>query len=202
MLGPGKVQHIMALKTRLFTLLTTPALALAVGCSGTSFESGVDGTKKASELSDADVQAICQAAEETSQKFAEDNKDAFCKLSGAFAGALAGALGGGDPVAVCESAVSDCKSKPLTTEPSTCNPKLDDCDVTVGEIESCFNDSLDAAETYFADYKSKSCADLLAQTSGENTLNFMEPASCAAIEQRCPNISFGEPKFTETSTDS
>jgi len=184
----------MALKIRLLTLLTTPVLALAVGCGGdVTYKSGVDGSKTASELSDADVQAICDAAKETGVKFAEDNKDALCNLTGGVAGALAGALGGGDPVATCEAAVTDCKSSGVTPEETECNPKLDGCTVTVAELETCFNDSLAAAEKVFDALAALTCTELTSGTSNTTLDQYVEPASCVAIEEKCPDISFGTP---------
>lgn len=191
----------MALKIRLLTLLSTPVLALAVGCGGdVTYKSGVDGSKTAAELSDADVQAICTAAKETGEKFAENNKDALCNLTGGVAGALAGALGGGDPVAACEMAVSDCKSKAFVPEETECNPRLEGCNVTVAELETCFNDTLAATEKVMDTLAALTCTELTSQNSSNALDQYVEPASCVAIEQKCPDISFGTPAVGTSTT--
>lgn len=187
---------------RLTTLFFAPVLAATVGCSsGTSFSSGVDGSKKASELSEADVKAICDAAKKTAEDFAKNNEEALCNFSGGLAGVLASAGGGGDPVALCEAAVTECKNAPFTTDTDDCNPKVDGCDVTVAEIETCFNDSLEVTEKAFDAFAGKSCSELTSGSTFETAGNIEEPASCKAIDEKCPDISFGEPSVGGNGSD-
>ncbi len=168
------------------TLLATPLLVGALACgSNASFSSGVDGTKKASELSDADVTAFCDAAKATALDFAKDNKAGFCKLSGSLAGAL-GAIGG-DGTAACEMTVTACEAADATAGASTCTPKIDNCDATIAEIEACYNDSMDALSKTLDEFGSQSCSDLLTKTSSGAAGGDTTPQSCKDLATKCPS---------------
>ena len=185
----------MNIYTRISSVLF---LGLAVACGGTSFSSGVDSSKKVSELDDADATKICEAAEKTATDFAKDNKEGLCKFSGGIAGGLAGAFGQ-DPATACQMAVDDCLTKDATTETGECMPKVADCDATVEEMEACYNDTLDAMNELFGEFASKECAELVMDSS-ESTLNLTAPASCTSLAQKCPSLNYGVPSVGTSST--
>jgi hypothetical protein len=170
--------------TRFFQALALTSLVGAVACGGTSYDSGVDDSKQVKDLDASDAAAICAAAEETSKSFFEDHKGGLCKFAGVFA-----AFGGGE--AACEAAVTECeKQEPDTTSDASCEPIVADCDATVGEVEACFNDSLEVVGSFFDELDSKSCGELLADSS-ESSLDITEPASCTALAAKCPSLEFG-----------
>ncbi len=162
-------------------------LGFAVACGGTSFSTGLSGSKKISELDDADATAICDAAEAAAKDFASDKKDGFCKLTGAASGALAGALGL-DAATACQAAVDECLAKDPTPAGGQCMPKVADCDATVEELESCFNDSLDVTGDVLDDLASKECAALVTDVGA---IEVTSPATCTSLAQKCPTLSFG-----------
>jgi hypothetical protein len=67
---------------------------------------------------------------------------------------------------------------------------LDDCGITVGQFETCSNDTIDAVEKALAD---RSCAH--AATVGREALtqltmiqSMATPPSCEPLQSRCPNL--------------
>lgn len=181
------------LDTRNIILAAIAAASFACG-GGTSFSSGVDSSKQVKDLSDSDAQTLCKNAEETAKEFTENNKDGFCKLAGVFAGAF----GGG--AAACESAVTQCKDAEPTTSTNTCEPIVTDCEATIGEIEDCYNDSLEATEKALDEIASKSCEELLSGSSLPGS-DVQAPASCTALAEKCPSLEFGNVSLgTDTST--
>ncbi|MEQ8280160.1 MAG: hypothetical protein RMA76_01335 [Deltaproteobacteria bacterium] len=187
-----------AIKDSRSLLIATLFSATAFACGGgTSFSAGVDGNKQVKDLTDSDAQTLCKAAEETANDFFDDNKDGFCKFSGAFAGIFAGSLGG-DAQSTCEMAVTQCESQ-ASTEPAMCEPMVTDCEATIAEIEACYNDSLDVAADLLDKFAGKSCADLIADESSLN-ITADTPASCVALEEKCPSLEFGNVSVGTSST--
>lgn len=184
------------------SLLCAPALLAFVGCSSdVTFTSGIDGTKKVSEVTTDEAKSICEAAEATAKDFFDANKDGFCALTAAFAGSF-GAINGGDPVALCQVALDECKKATPTAETATCNAETTatNCDATVAELESCYNDSLDAMTTFFNGLASKSCTELTSANSSVE-INISNPASCVSLATKCPDLGIGIPSVgTSTST--
>lgn len=177
--------------------LSLSALALVVtGCEAgvTSLSSGVDGTKKISELSAPEQQQFCEAGREAAVKFFDDGKDGLCALQGSFAGALGG-LGGGSPVALCEATRSACEGSDPMLEDDTCNLGSMDattCEATVEEAEACFNASLTELDTVLDTLAARSCTELL-DDDFEIDLTVMEPEACRSLQQKCPGLDFGTP---------
>ncbi len=181
------------LDTRSILLAAFAAASFACG-GGTSFSSGVDETKQVKDLTDADAKTLCDNAEETAKDFYENNKDGFCKLGGV----LVAAFSGGDP-ATCEATVETCKGQ----EPETsgkCEPIDTACEATIAEIEACYNDSIEAAEEVFDEISSKSCEELLMDTSSAPGGDVQTPASCTALMEKCPTLEFGNVSITGTSS--
>lgn len=190
------------MNTKVLALLCTPALIAFVGCSSdVTFSSGVDGSKKISEVTPAEAQSICDASEAAGKDFAEANKDGLCAFTASFAAAFGGA--GADPVALCQTALDACKDAPLVTEASTCNAATAaaGCEATVAELEDCYNDSLKTLSDLFGDLGSKSCTDLTTPDTTTEPTTAAPSAACTSLATKCPSFQVGIPS-TGTSTAS
>jgi len=192
------------MNTKALSFLCAPALVAMVGCSSdVTFTSGVDKTKKVSEVTPDEAQTLCENAAATAQDFAESVKDDLCVFVGAITGAFAGGLGGGDPVVLCEAAVADCKSQelePVDTTDCNAEAQIANCDATIEEIEACYNDSLEATTTALAAIGSQSCSDLLTGAEPNISVDVSAPASCTALQQKCPGLEVGIPAIGTSAT--
>ncbi len=166
------------------------ALLLAAGCAKASLHTGVDGSKKISEIDDAEAAQICAAAAETVQDFSDQNREGLCKFASAIGGSIAMAFGQ-DGVAVCEMNEPECLTNDDPPDTGDCNPKLANCDATIAEAEACYNDSLDALRDLFGEITSKTCDDLINGGSDEAEAATLTPSSCQALDMKCPGLEFG-----------
>ncbi len=192
------------MNTKALALLCTPALIAFVGCSSdVTFSSGVDGATKISEVTPDQAQSICDASAAAGKEFAEANKDGLCALAASFAGAF-GAVGGGDPAALCQTALDECKAQPLeTTGVSTCNVAVaaTGCEATVAEMEDCYNESLSALADIYGELGGKSCTDLTTASTDNTPVVAATPSAACAALAKCPGLNVGIPG-TGTSTAS
>jgi len=162
-------------------------LACLPACGGGDSSGGkvnysVDDSKQVSQVSDAEAVAMCKQTMEALEKAVP--KSASCTLSGLFVASLAG----GDKK-VCQETYDECMKKPdEPDDEDTCklddeDSKLTDCPVTVGEFEKCINDTIAAVHDVYdglsCDTDPKSLEDI-----GDD----LEPASCKAIEAKCPEL--------------
>ena len=171
-------------------------LTLAAGCSS-SFSSGVSGDTVAKDISDGDLTTFCESLADFESQFAEDNKEAACKFSGALAGAFATAFDAmADGEAVCEQAVMECTS--ATSMGDAGDPvaacKMADltmCNATVAEIEDCINEGYEEYEETLGEFSSQSCSELLNDTSMTGTSTPTPGTACVTVEEKCPGLNLG-----------
>lgn len=168
-------------------LICLASVTLAVGCgSSTPLDSGVDQDKKASEVTDDEAKQICEAAEKyTNDKITPEMQ---CLGEGALAAGLAMATGA-DPEAACNDAVADCVDSADSGVGLDCDEasaeEVADCDATVGEVETCMKDYVDAGAAAFDNYPD--CAgmeDFLSKgelPDGDVSV----PESCAKLDEAC-----------------
>lgn len=172
-------------------LTTTLSALLLAGCGGGGpINSGVDSSKPASELSDDEIEQVCEATVDYIEQ--QDLHDASCRGQGLAAAIGAVIVGGGDDEMqdACEVAYDACID--AGPEEADCNPDsvaVDDCDSTVGEIETCMADSIDEYATT-AD-QIPSCSELTVDSLED--LDDMaeppeEPESCESLDDTCPNF--------------
>lgn len=185
------------MKNALRTEWVVTALLVASCSGGAQLESGVDGSKPASMLTDAEAQSLCNAAIDATNDFASAHKAGFCKFQGGIAGAIAGAFGG-DANAACEMAVDTCEAEDEAVMETQCDVRRSDCTATVAEIEACFNESLSALEGIFNEIEALSCSELL-QSDGGGT-SYDQPAPCDAVQSKCSGLDLGGIGLTDTST--
>lgn len=69
--------------------------------------------------------------------------------------------------------------------------ELDDCDVTVAELETCVNDTVEFFEGVLGGYTCANAASIDASDAQELTnIQDMAPPSCASVSAECPGLSF------------
>ncbi len=166
------------------------ALALGLGAAacgddgnGGGGGSGISGSLKISELSEAQAIALCKEAANGS--FGQGIKAGLCT----FQGIIEEQISGGN----CEEARDACMKEPITDCEADVKEGdfVSDCDVTVGEYRKCMDD-------YGAVYQ-EVAKDITCDTDWEELQSGEEdpepPASCKAIEQKCPGV------FDDTDSD-
>ena len=128
---------------RLFVIIGGLAL-LACGGDGDppTFSTGLDSTTNVSELSASEAFGICEQSAELLQTFYQDlvsDKTVLCTVAGVLAG----------DESTCQMVVDVCLETDLEGSPTPeieadceMSADLSDCDVTVGEVETCFNAQL------------------------------------------------------------
>ena len=171
-------------------------LTLAAGCSS-SFSSGVSGDQVANELSDGDLTTFCESLADFESQFAEDNKEAVCKIAGVTAGAFSAAFDPmADGAAVCEQAVMECTSATSMGEAgdpvAACKmTDLTMCNASVAEIEDCINEGYELYEETLGEFSSQSCSELLSDTGMTDTSTPTPGAACSIVEEKCPSLNLG-----------
>lgn len=162
----------------------------------TTLDTGIPGDRTLNDLSESEAQDLCQAAESAAADFSAEAQEGLCALTGALAGAF-GAIGGGDPVPLCEQTRQECNNQPPQPIEGTCDVSTvpETCDVTVAELETCYDESLAAIRAVFDEVANASCSELLDENAAPISGEIETPASCANIESRCPGLNAGVPEI-------
>jgi hypothetical protein len=149
------------------------------GTGSGNVDSGSPEGTPANELTDAQVQAFCDSVgKATEAAIGADAQAATCGFSAYFVATLSG----GD-AAACQMAYDECASAPPDTTSEECTKPSDTCTATVGEIEACLSDSLAQMKQLLAALPG--CDDL-GKDVGEPSLESESPASCAVVQEKCP----------------
>lgn len=176
------------------------SVALMVGCGGGGgINSGVDESKPASEVTDDEAEAVCEAAADyAASKF--DDQEFSCRTVGLIAGTLSVADGDEAMQEACSVAYDACletePEEPEETDCSDASANTADCDdtVTVGEVQTCLEDSIDAGVA--AADQLPSCSELTVEYVEDLAENPPEepedPASCEVVYEACPGFNMGE----------
>jgi hypothetical protein len=166
----------------LFLTLACSLVACGGSGSGGPVDSGLPPERKASELSDAEAEQLCEAGAEhfAAQVDADDIHHQTCIAAGIATAAL-----GGGMVETCQAVYDSCiKSEPMPTDggSATCmlGFELSTCDAAVSVIEDCFTERNEATAAAF---KAASCDDL----TKEPTEPVTGPA-CSKAQASCPGI--------------
>jgi len=165
-------------------LFLVPMLACGDDGGGSStpaapFESQEEDDQVAGSLTPAEQTAFC---EELLAYTEREVSQADLKKLGCYF--LAIAFTGGD-ASQCNQAAQGCISDPETSgsdDPVECDTsRLTDCTATVGELETCYTDTITVVKTLVG---SLSCNSSPAQLSAlEN-----KPASCQVVQAKCPKL--------------
>ena len=168
---------------------------------GADLGSGVDSDKQGEDLTDDEVESICQAG----QDYVEEkvSSDSFNKSVCRFAAASI-ALASGDEAtmkSLCDLGYDkcvDCIGNPdkegcedfdTDTEQSDCSIEEApaDCTSTVGEIEACLKATLDLSVSLFEDVPG--CDELTEDTELPVVDDELDmPAACETVEENCPEV--------------
>lgn len=146
-------------------------------------DSGVPDSTQGKDLTEQQFQAICDSANEAAAGILSgaEAKKATCG-SGAYLATLLSGATGDAADAACKKAYEDCLAEPDESSDDTCTEPTDACTATVGEIETCFTDTLTQAKTLLAELPG--CDDL--GSDYEPPAELDPPASCAVVEEKCP----------------
>jgi len=155
----------------------TLTLALAACGDGNAINFSVDGARTLSSLDPSELDAICRDMSQVVTYFSQGD---ICLVSGL---AMRDLVGKGDP-AYCKSFYNQCMSQPLPPLEYDCDMKgsegLPGCQATVQELEDCANDRVRALRS--------ALPSLTCSTVKDSWIHLDNPASCQAIEARCPGI--------------
>lgn len=164
------------------------------GGGPSNVDTGLPESQPLGEVAPADLTNACNSVQAAvDERFNDDRLTRFlCE----FVSAL-----GTENQASCREAADDCLANPpegasemFEIEGASdigCGELmgLEECQATVGEFEGCFNDALDAIDSFMAQF---SCAN-----AGNINLENMEsgpldepPPSCAQLEMECPGSGF------------
>jgi hypothetical protein len=152
--------------------------------SGGNLSTGVPDDTTLDSLSDDQLGQVCDAIGAHYQAQAGTLP---CRLAGMFAAAFSGAETDADARAACKGAYDSCVASP-SEETQTCEKPSGECTATIGELEACLNDSDAALQQFYATFPScetLTLADLM--DSGEDITQPEDPASCTALEAKCPD---------------
>jgi hypothetical protein len=171
------------------------------GSTPRSLSSGLDSGKVASSLSAAEQNTLCTRANEYFMSLL--SKEDTCKM----AGLLGAALSGGDSSlseakSACSGMYNLCmqgaeEKVDNTKTLNDCTKGLSDCSATVGEIETCLNDSGAATKAAMAELPS--CSQITEATLNSTfTPASTEPASCKSLQTKCPNLSTNQSSISDS----
>lgn len=157
-----------------------------VGCGG-GINSGVDGSKKGSELTDDEAEKVCVATIEYSAD-AVSAADS-CKIFGLLAYKFAEAANQ-NALEACEAARDECldEAEKAPEEPDTraCGlvdaDVLSSCDATVAEVEGCLSALIDRSASALK--KIPDCAGLEGYELEDEDEDL--PKSCEVVQKECP----------------
>lgn len=160
-----------------FVALFASSLCLVACGGGDGGSSGVDGSKSLDTLTDAEIVQVCEYVETLINESHLDSIECY-------AGAISQSQEGGDCQALYDACIAEVDPEP---DPSDCATAAEDplpeCSsmVTLSEVETCLK-----AEASQLNGISINCSTTPAELEG--LFELPEPASCAALEEKCPGI--------------
>jgi hypothetical protein len=197
------------------TILTFAVMAVygpmaVLACSSSSSSGGggsvssIDPAKQAGSLSDSEKTQYCKDANAylASQINETDSKKAAC-FSQAFSSIYLGGTPPKDDAELqskCKTAYDECLSKPLdkgdagstSDDCATATKEYANCTATVGEINTCLQDTATQLKTLYATFDS-ACSKAQLDGGGLPTQgNTDQPASCKAVSAKCPGVGGGD----------
>jgi len=182
-------------------VLSVGALTNCGGGSSSGVNSGVDPAKPADDITDDEAERICEAMADYAASQLNE-KEVTCKSEG-LTYAVAAAIGGrneADMQAACQDAYDGCMEDAPEPDGTDCSDATGDaamCDdsVTVGDVETCATDKVDA----YAEVVDQipSCSEItmdkleeIGDQLGQGGAGPEQPASCDDVVDACPGLSF------------
>ena len=169
------------------------------GDGGGALDSGVDPDKAGEDLTEDEIEAVCEAQYDYAESKISDAEMAkgLCRMVAVSAALLAG--GDDDAlIAMCEmvdDACNDCIDDPdgegcedyadLEEPEDDCSETEvpDDCSSTVGEVEACFKAQVDQFSAIMADLPG--CDEISADSEPPDVDEEIE--ACETVEENCPS---------------
>jgi hypothetical protein len=169
---------------------------------------GIDESKVVSDLTAEETTAACKAIMGAETQISNTMTDFSCAIAGLTVAFITLGIDGdtvadSDLVTACNEAKTVC-TKDMVSEPidatAECATASDDmptnCDVTVGELEGCFNATMNAAvlQANAALALMPSCDDLTATSleklaeMNEQQPAAVQPAECDVVYEKCPEL--------------
>lgn len=139
------------------------------------FDTGVPGDKHSSELTQTEVDQVCDATRDYLEASVDDED--VCRALAAVASARSD-----EPAAACEAAYAECLDQREAASMLTCVAGGDDCDITVGEYEACVQAFVTSAAPILA--KFPTCEDVT-RFSLIPLLGLLELPECTSVSERC-----------------
>ena len=182
----------------LFAVACTSSTDGSGGGSGPGAVSDVDSSKAVNNLSDSEVKEYCEDGKRYSeaQLAGIDLKKIGCGISAQLLASY-GAENDADAQAKCRTQFDECMKQPTENTGADAGAQEDDCaafkeqvancNATVGEVNQCVADQTAALKALSAkDF----CAEAKAMSNDTppNTTAFQPPASCKAIQSKCPSL--------------
>lgn len=172
------------------TLLVAAALTALGACDDRPIDFGQPPNTPVSQLSPQQMKDFCLQALRTTY---DALLDPYCTARGLAAGFSGQGM-------TCEQARQDCLRNPpdgwdaqrnCANADQVDTERLKQCDITVGEIEACYNDAYAAMKDAFAGISCSSTAQELSERRNSLDLERINPESCQRLRGRCPGIDFG-----------
>lgn len=146
---------------------------------GSGFKTSVPSSKRVDMLSPAETQTLCQDFSKWGESLEKSLTPKICRLAGLLA----------PDKASCETAVKECIDEPSEPSDGGMCEAPENCSASVGEMQACLNDTMNTLSSYLD--KFPTCAQIASGSGSIPTQMPMKPASCAAIESKCPAIANG-----------
>lgn len=153
--------------------------------SGSLLTTSVPGGRQADKLTPAELMQVCKDLSVGIDAINKRLEPKICNVAGAIAYAV-----GDQKQATCENAVNECLAEPSEPTENACEA-LTNCTATLTEVFTCMNDQIKDTEALFN--KFPTCAQLAGGASFPEGLDEQPmPASCKAIEAKCPSVALSE----------
>ncbi len=160
----------------------------------TNVELGEDNAKFTT-FNETQAEEICQSIGE--QMAAAYDEDAAMHGSCLLGGLLAKALMGGEEG--CQASYDAC----MNAEPDPDDPedpeepdddcseiyeKVKDCDATIGELEACIEDQIDAQKAFYESLESFDCSAEMTEFEAIQGQDEGESTACTTLYEKCPEL--------------
>ncbi len=182
------------MKSGRFLCLSVFVTLFGCGGGGGGFSSGLPSSKKVSDLDQAEVQQFCMAAQDWVKSQQDRNRKGGCLVT-AVSLSRVGSTTDAEAKAKCKKQYDECLDRLAlrdarqpdggTTGGSSgnCNRPPATCTATVGEYETCLNDTNKAADDIYAMVPTCDAVTLTSTTpkiTGSGT-----PESCKVLSEKC-----------------
>lgn len=167
---------------------------------GSGFSSGLATSRQASTLSVDEARAFCQSlSTELGRVFSPGRLTAaVCEASAAFLTSTVGECDQMAQTCIAEDAAAADTTGLLDTADVDCadaHSDLSACDATVGQLEVCFNDTIEELAAVFDSYACENAASLEI-ANAPDTDSVPTASSCAALESGCALVEAATAAFS------